>query len=188
MSRRTGVVVAVVAALSMMGGSWAWACTAVPTIMVDAVGSSASSRAPATQGSALIIRGNAVKPNAPVTVRWNAMDGPVIGVGTAGATGSFKIDGAVPATAPGVYYLVAGIDGVGVARTAFEVTGAAGEVSDRATAPIDLWPGSPTGTASGGTGATMVLGLGLLGAGLVVVFGGVAVVTVGRRSKPVSVR
>lgn len=186
--RRAGAAAAAAVMVSMTASSWAWACSASPSInSVDPLGEASPAKAGdgfAWAGSSVQVQGSSVTPMAPVTIRWNATDGPVIGVAPATASGGFAVPATVPAAAPGIYYMVAEVKGVSVARTAFEVTGPAAEA---APAPHSLWatgpsaPAPATSSALGASSSAGVLGVGLLGGGLVVLFAGATFATLGRR-------
>lgn len=191
--RRTGLAVLALAVPSVVGGGLAWACTAFPTILsVEPLAEGSPNAGPGfgAAGSRLSVKGTAVASGAPVTIRWNATEGPIIGVGAATASGKFTVDATVPPSAPGVYYLVANVAGVGVARAAFEVIGEglAPGVSAGAASQASLWAPSPAHAAGRAANPAATIGLGLLGIGLVGVFGGVAVATLARRPRPVTAR
>jgi len=145
-------------ALIVVAGSFAWACTpqAHMQIIPPAFG-------PA--GTQVAVTGGTAYGSAPVEVRWNSPDGPVLAsVQSLTATqGVFHAQVTIPVVSPDVYYLVAVVQGRGVARAAYEVTTAedsAEQTSAAGTPPAkgvsnDLWSGlaASTGAYPASTGA-----------------------------------
>ena len=92
-------------------GSLAWACTPQATF-----GLSTDIGPPGTNVTAT----GASFYGSPVELRWGSSTGPVLATATGPSfTASFK----VPSAAPGYYTIVAqGVDGIGTARSGFEIT------------------------------------------------------------------
>lgn len=193
--RRAWAAAGTAAVATMLGGSWAWACTAAPSIVsVDPLGEASPDAGSGfgLAGSTVRVQGLAVSPGAPVSIRWNATDGPVIGVAPATNNGKFAVAATVPAAAaPGIYYMVADLNGVAVARTAFEVTGpgiAAPAQGGSLWAAAPSAPAPATGSSASGGATSGVVGVGLLGGGLVLLFGGATAATLSRRRGRAAVR
>ncbi|MGH9283080.1 MAG: hypothetical protein ACRD0S_09085, partial [Acidimicrobiales bacterium] len=168
----TAAAAVVVAAL--LGISAAWACTGQPllhlaTDQVGEVGSQAKVEVLANQAVA-----------GPVTLRWNALDGPVLATADTAAGTPATLVATIPEAAPGVYYLVLDTS-AGVARTAFEVTGSAGSASPAA--------GDWDARAAGREGAlsSFRAGVALLVAGLVAL-SVLTLASLGRRRAPAAGR
>ena len=160
----SGVVTVAILALGLS----AFACTLTNLVSVSTpVGS---------PGTAVSVSG-VVLSKSEVVVRWNGADGPVLARATAADFERGAMNFTVPDVAPG-YYVVTMVqdDAQGndmVARAAFQVVGPAGEVTPAtpaafgAPAPADPASGAPLVLAFG----LGLAGLGLLGAGTMVVVG-----------------
>lgn len=131
--------VAVVAAFVLGVASLAWACS--PSAYIS-VGPSA---APA--GSRVTVEGRNFE-NERVEIRWNGIDGPLLGA----ATGpSFRVQVPTPAAAkPGVYYVVA-VANAGKGSAPFEVAESTSSTGDTETSESG---GTTSRTATGGSGST----------------------------------
>ena len=105
----------------------------------------------------------------PVTVRWNALDGPVLAQATVSPGTAATLDVTIPQAAPGVYYLVLDTS-AGVARSAFEVTDQAGSPAT----PASPWATSQAAGDDAPLGSFRA-GVALLAVGLV----GVSALTLG---------
>lgn len=180
--RRVGAVMAVVLSVVMGWGGLAWACTAQPKILsVSPVAATEGVNAEAAPGAgtAVIVTGDAVASEAPVEIRWNAATGPAIGVATSDTEGNFIVPATIPEASPGIYYVVATIDGVGVSRMAYEVTNAGSPFpSPGALTTNQLWSQTPSQAPDGGLAMEVALGVGLMAVGLVALFAGFTFVTV----------
>ncbi len=188
MRRRAAVMSgAAVAALVLGMASFAWACTNFARI--DAINPPADAAR-----SDVTVRGVIAGNNVPVELRWNALNGPVVGVANTDASGNFSVHGVIPDEPPGVYSILAVSNNTGVGRVAFEVTAPAG--TQPAVSPVSvggangpargLWSGYSAGSHSLDSPAAspdmaLRLGVGILGLGLVGAFGGVAVAATRRR-------
>lgn len=176
----------------------AWACTAQLPMSVKP--------GAAAPGTPVTVSGESAR--GPVELRWNGVDGPLVGRAADGS--AFALGFKVPDVAPGVYTLVAlarSSDGTVASKgtASFEVTTASSVagVSQPVAAPsaqtasADLWsgyasadtgPGLATGTEAVGDvvgsrsgSPSLALGVGLLGFGLVALFAGFAVAELRRR-------
>jgi hypothetical protein len=180
----------------MLGGaSLAFACSG----QVNMVGISPPAASAGTsvrvegEGASLVVRASAqpaAASPAAVQLRWNSLDGPVVGTATPDATGHFATSLDVPATAPGVYSLVAVVDNVGWGRAAIEVTPANAALTPAPAPTAWATSGTPatahTGATAGSASATAVAaGAGLLGVGLVALCAGFTV-SVARRRRAAS--
>lgn len=152
--RSTVAVVVAVAGVVLAGMSVAWACTgqALMHMATDSVGEVRS------HARVEVLANQAVA--GPVALRWNALDGPVLARAEVKAGQAATLDATIPDAAPGVYYLVLETS-AGVARSAFEVTGAA------APAPASPWAKAAEPAGAGGPLGSFEAGLALLGVGLV---------------------
>ncbi|MGH9179113.1 MAG: hypothetical protein ACRD0N_11250, partial [Acidimicrobiales bacterium] len=166
------VVAAVVVAL--FGMSAAWACTGQPLmhLATDQVGEAGS------QARVEVLANQAVA--GPVTLRWNALDGPVLATADTAAGTPATLVATIPEAAPGVYYLVLDTS-AGVARTAFEVSGPAGSPSPSA----GDWDARPA--ARDGGLSSFRAGVALLVVGLVAL-SALTLVSLGRRRAPAAGR
>jgi len=182
-------------ALIVVAGSFAWACTTQANLQIipPAFGP-AGTQVPVTGGTG-------VSGVVPVELRWNSPDGPLLATVQSLATqdGVFHAQVTIPAVSPDVYYLVAVVQGQGVARAAYEVTGAADsseQTPATGTRPAkgvasDLWSGlsASTGASSAQSGAALsqapaskgrVAGMAFLALGAMALTGG-AVLAFGRK-------
>lgn len=106
-----------------------------------------------------------------VEVRWDGVNGALLGTGSIDTDGLFRANVVVPAAAPGVYSLVVVADGAGVGRGAFEVTSRARAESAQApplTQAQRHWDRTPTLPAPSGTstGKGMIPGVVVLATGI----------------------
>ncbi len=167
--------------------SFAWACTNFAR--VDAINPPLG----ATQ-SQVTLRGAGVAANAVVELRWNALDGQVIGQANSDAGGAFSVTGTVPDAAPGVYSIIAVSGQTGLGRAAFETVAAPGTPSLRPAVGLDgangsashLWTGYNSGFGGLDSPASspdfvVRLGAGILVIGVIAIGSGTAVVTSRRR-------
>jgi len=165
----------------------AWACIAGPTL-----------DAPVRElkaGDTAVVKGVSYNSN-PVVVRFNALDGPVLGTiaptgGTAGSS-NWNLDGTVaipPGTRPGSYVLITtqpGPDGKLTqipTRALVTVVGAAAPVVGAPLAAAQ--PERPVGLERGesvSTGAKVLVALGV--AGVTLFIAGMAALLAGRREDP----
>ena len=162
---------AVAAAVVTVGGVAAFACTNVATL-----DTSATSGAP---GTAVTMSGFSFAapeegaPPSPVVVRWNGLEGPVLGEFAPDARGLVSGTFAVPNTEPGHYVVVATqVDDKGEpqfgtpARVPFEIVGPDGrrtEVPTRQAAAPDAGSGGSSAPVVGlGVAAVVVFGAGLI--------------------------
>lgn len=159
--RRLGVVGGVVVATMVTLAGLAWACTSF--IRIESI--TPGTEQPATTK----IEGSGAVAGAAVAVRWNGVEGPVIGQAEADEAGRFSIEAAVPEVPAGLYVLVADDGETPVGRAAIEITpGAATAVS-------------PLPVGSSGPALSTQVGIGLLAGGLVLLAGGFALVTLRQR-------
>jgi hypothetical protein len=179
-------------ATAIVTASFAWACTNFAR--VDAINPPLG-----IEQSHVTLRGAGVAANALVELRWNSLQGQVIGQANSDADGAFSVTGTVPDAAPGVYSIIAVSGQTGVGRAAFETVAASDPNS--AQLPVGLnGPQGPnsrlwTGYTSGSTGLdspagapdlALRLGLGILLVGVIGVGVGTAVVSTRRRRVPVA--
>ena len=152
--RSTVAMVMAVAGVALAGMSVAWACTGQPLmhLATDSVGEVRS------HARVEVLANEAVA--GPVALRWNALDGPMLASAEVKAGQATTLDATIPDAAPGVYYLVLQTS-AGVARSAFEVTGAPGSAS---TSP---WAKAAEPAAADGPLGSFEAGLAVLGVGLV---------------------
>lgn len=151
----------------------AFGCTAVPEIQAGIFNGPALSR------TAVSVSGFGT---APVQVHWNTVEGPVLAT-LAGPVASGQIT--VPASSPGVYYLIAVQQTPGSfqkAVTSFEVSGPAGAAAPDSAVPAASLPDAATfgGQTSDGLSA-VATGLVVLSAGVFVLMAGVCVAELRRR-------
>lgn len=168
--RTAGAFLGIVAAAVLALAAVAFACT--PSNLVSL------STPVGVPGTAVSVSGSLLSPN-DVVVRWNGADGPVLTRATAADFERGALNFTVPdAAAPG-YYTVTAVqsDAHGndiVARAAFQVVGPAGQVVPAQpaafAAPVSNDPASSGVTLALVFGAGLA-GLGLLGAGGIVVAG-----------------
>jgi hypothetical protein len=156
----------------------AWACTAFTSLKTPATGV-AESQIDVT-GQSLISPGQPIRA---VELRWNALNGPVLAQAQADDSGRITASVTVPAASPGVYYVVAVVDGRAVARSAFEVTPPPG-VAATAPNPGGLRASDALANPSTGGSTGPQAGVILLAVGLVLLAGGLGSVVIrsGRRA------
>jgi len=139
--RQKALLLASAAALILSATGLAWACT--PQSYLFPLSPKAGA-----PGTKITVTGkqSLATDGAPVELRWNSQNGPLVGTGLAGDS-PFTATATVPDVAPGIYYLVvAGPNGQGLTRTAFEVTASPGAASSSAksaspTGATELWSG-----------------------------------------------
>ena len=178
-------VAAAVAAVVLVGAT-AWACIAGPTLNL--------APAQVRPGQQVALSGFSYNGDLPIVVRFNALDGPILGTftpveGRFGDPESLAGTVTIPAdTKPGSYVLIAtqsnpdGSLGQVPVRALLTVTSPGGApIVGAAVAPAEL--GRPVGPVvthtSVSTGALILVGLGT--AGLAMFLAGVASVLAGRR-------
>lgn len=181
MNRRTqaGVLFAASAAFLVVSSA-AWACTAFTSLKGPASGP-AESRIQMT-GESLVRSSPA---NRAVELRWNSLTGPVLAEVQAEVNGSISTEVSVPAALPGVYYVVAIVEGRAVARSAFEVTAPPGSVQASNTpSPQPSLRGSdrPGTLSTHDSTSGLARGAAFLAIGMVVLVAGCGV-AVGRSSR-----
>ncbi|HSH58973.1 MAG TPA: hypothetical protein VK988_04895 [Acidimicrobiales bacterium] len=188
MRSRGAVVATSIVGLVLAMASVAWACTIQARIVAVTPGSG-------TERSALTVRGEGLGQSStgaplPVEIRWNALDGPVVGTAVADPSGNFSAEVTVPEAAPGVYSLLVVAEGAGLGRTAFEVTPSAVAPVPASPSPVaDAWAGDSAGVASPdapAAGLGLTVGVGMLAVGLVALFSGFTVAV--SRRRPARVR
>lgn len=135
----------------------------------------------ATPGDTVVVRGQAVKSSAPVKIRWNGVNGPILAAATPDARGAFSAPVVVPDVAPGIYSLTLQTQDAGVNRTTFEVTAPASSAT--ASPRAQLWPSFATqpSIATPAPGGANAAGVALLSFGLVALAGGSTAAVVRRR-------
>lgn len=184
--RVVGLLALGVVAVVLGVAGYAWACT--PQARIVALSPTA-----APVHSALTVRGEALVPMAPVEVRWDGVEGAVIGSGTADASGGFSSVVNVPEAKPGVHVIVAVVRAprsVYAARTTFEVTASAGDAvttaADSARNPsrFDASERAAASEAESAVRTPLVVGAALLAVGGAALLSGFAVATQWRRRLP----
>lgn len=175
------LVAAVVGVVALAGV--AFACTPKPQVF-------ALDAAAARPGEQVVVSGTmpptpgATGALAPIQIRWDATDGPVLAEVPVEPGGSFTATITVPQDAePGWSYIAASADdqATGVARAALEVTGDAQAVT-ASSSPWDLSSDLAATQAAGqGISAPVAAGAGMLGLGLVGLFAGAATAAVSAR-------
>lgn len=156
-----GGVAALVAAAGM-----AWACTGQPVMQL-----AGQPMGEAGSRVALNVLASPQLEKAPVSVHWNALNGPTLATASLSAEGG-KMEVTVPQVSPGVYYLVLDAGEAGVGRAAFEVTAPAGVAAER-----NAW--DPGERPASRTSGPLAAGMGMLAVGLVGL-GGFGLVTAAR--------
>lgn len=175
LTRLLAAVAVAVAAATAAVATGAWACFPLPVLSVQP-------RASGPVGAQMTVEGVDFGEGVGTEVRWNALDGPLLG---RGPNDRFRVPVTIPAAEDGTYVIVAlsrRVDGsVGVkAAAAFQVesnlpTGPAPPAADRA-ADGDAAPG-PTKLST-----AAIAGLALTGGALFTV-GGVAGACLARRKR-----
>ncbi len=182
--RRLGALVFGTAATAVVFTAAAWACIAGPTLDVTPRQASA--------GSQVTLKGVSYNRN-PVMVRFNALDGPVIGTiqptGGSGTSSNWNLEGTVtlPADAkPGNYVLIAtqpSTDGKLTQIPTRALVSISGTTPPVVGAPLDAQPVErPVGLIeadSVSTGAKVLVGLGV--AGVAMFLAGIAALVASRR-------
>jgi hypothetical protein len=163
------------AAVSVVVGATAFACTNLATLNLSSTAGKAGDTVTVTGSSFAVGRGDA--PTIPVQLRWNGVDGMVLAETVPDRAGNISATFAVPKGAPGYYVLVAtqkdasGVDTYGTpARASYQILGPNGQsvVTPPASAAAASVPSEPS--SSGIIALTVglgVLGLALSGAGFV---------------------
>lgn len=158
MGGRRLVTAAFGGAAALLGAAGiAFACTGQPVMQL-----AGQPMGEAGSKVALNVLASAQLEKAPVSVHWNAINGPILATASLSAEGG-KMEVTVPQVGPGVYYLVLDAGEAGVGRAAFEVTAPAG-----APAQPSAWDAGerPASRTSGPLTAGMVmLAVGLVGLG-----------------------
>jgi hypothetical protein len=163
------------AAVSVVVGAAAFACTNLATLNLSSTAGKAGDTVTVTGSSFAVGRGDA--PTVPVQLRWNGVDGKTLAEVTPDRAGNISATFTVPDGMPGYYVLVAtqrdakGVDAYGTpARASYQILGPNGQsvVTAPASAAAAPLPSEPSSTGiialTVGLG---VLGLALFGAGFV---------------------
>ena len=173
--RKGALAFAAGAAVSVIVGAAAFACTNLATLNLSSTAGKAGDTVTVTGSSFAVGRGDA--PTFPVQLRWNGVDGMVLAETTPDRAGNISATFTVPEGMPGYYVLVAtqknasGVDTYGTpARASYQILGANGQsvVTPPAGAAAAAVPSAPS--SSGIIALTVglgVLGLALFGAGFV---------------------
>ncbi len=179
--RKAGFGVIGVTMMVMAWASVSFACSVLPQVSYSLLPESA------TPGSTVMVKGQNVRSQAQVEIRWNGVGGKVLASATP-VNGAFSVPVQVPEVAPGIYSLMLVTDNAGVGRTAFEVVGSAADTRTLEPA-AQLWPQSHGPVPADGTAADpSLVGIGLLAVGLVGLFAGSTVAVARRRRATVEVQ
>jgi len=177
-ARRVGVAVAaaVLGTVLVLAGL-AWACTNFVRIdsLVPATNSASTTPTAA-------VRGSGAAAGATVELRWNGIEGPVIGRAKADQSGAFSAEASIPDVSPGIYTVIANDGHNPVGRAAIEVgasPGGAVLATPAAGAGFTAHPAPGFGSPS--AGFPPQLGITILAVGLGALASGFALVTVRRR-------
>jgi hypothetical protein len=150
--------------------SLAWACTTQSTVDPLPVQSGPA-------GTEMTVTGTPTRPGH-VEIRWNGINGPVVGATDDATASHFAVDITIPREAPpGVHYLVLVDENNMVGPAAFKVTSSSAS-SDVASVWSETDP-RPLPTSSHNT--SLVAGVALLAVGLVTLSAGTAIAAVRRR-------
>jgi len=150
----------------------AWACTNF--VRIDSLVAATNSMSSAPTAA---VRGSGAAAGATVELRWNGVDGPIIGRAKADQAGAFSAQASIPDVSPGIYTVIANDGHNPVGRAAIEVGAGAllATPAPRFTATPAPGFGSPT------TGFAPQLGITVLAVGLVGLASAFALITVRRR-------
>lgn len=140
----------------------------------------AATPASSSAGATVAVTGSALMPEKAVEVRWDSVTGPVLGTASTDAEGTFAASVVVPAAAPGAYSLIVVSDGVGAARTAFEVVNPSARAGAQPVA-VGLQAPLSRQAAPVDASASSDLVSAMLAVGLVVLFSVLALVGLHRR-------
>lgn len=168
---------AVIAAAIATLGAWAGVAFACTVLAPEVYSITPESAAP---GSTVVVRGQDVRSDAPVEIRWNAAKGDLLAVAMPEAR-ALSTTVRIPDVAPGVYYLNLVASDGRVGRAAIEVAAAEGTVS--APAP-QLWPSTGAEPAVEAGRGSSSAGVALLAVGVVGLFAGATVAVIRRRRVP----
>jgi hypothetical protein len=184
---RRGVAVAggLVAAVFLLAGAAAFACTNLATL-------SLSSNA-GKPGDVVTVTGSSYRMPSGVTtgvqLRWNALDGPVLAEAVPDKVGNISASITIPQAAPDTYVVIAvlkdarGNDTSGTpSRAQFQVVGGAGAAAPQ---PAIAQQTPVASTASSGSAAPLALLLGLGALGLLLFCGGIAATARGTHTRTV---
>lgn len=184
---RRGVAVAggLVAAVFLLAGAAAFACTNLATL-------SLSSNA-GKSGDVVTVTGSSYRMPSGVTtgvqLRWNALDGPVLAEAVPDKVGNISASITIPQAAPDTYVVIAvlkdarGNDTSGTpSRAQFQVVGGAGAAAPQ---PAIAQQTPVASTASSGSAAPLALLLGLGALGLLLFGGGIAATARGTHTRTV---
>lgn len=174
----------------MVAGAAAWACVSGPAVNLSTVN--------AKPGQEITVTGTNFSKSDPVTVRWNALDGPIVGQFGAPQSGAISGTVTVPADAKaGNYVLILSQSSANGQLSQLPVRALLTVTPDGAASPVVGAPvatqqtGRATGLATSDnsiSGASLALiGLGVAGVGMFVA--GMAALFAGRRGRaPEAVR
>lgn len=175
MKRRSILVGSLLLGLTTLIATAAWACTEFTSLIAPK--SAAPTELVEVKGTGKVSPNDAGKL---MEVRWNDVKGPVLVTANA-AQISEGVQTALPATADGIYFLVAVVDGRGVARTSIEVR----SPNALPSAPVDNRPQVTATEALPPASATPtspeVIGVSLLVVGSLALLGGTLFVTTRRK-------
>lgn len=174
MQRRSILVGSLILGLTTLIATAAWACTEFTSLVAPK--SAAPAEMVEVKGTGRVAPNEAGKL---MEVRWNDVKGPVLTTASASQI-SEGVRTALPATADGIYFLVAVVDGRGVARTSIEVRSPNGALG----APADNRPqvaATEAAPASTTSASPEVIGVGLLVVGSLALLGGTLFMTTRRK-------
>lgn len=175
MKKKGALLFAAGAALTLVVGATAFACTNLATLNLSSPAGKVGDTITVTGSSFQVGRGDAA--TLPVQLRWNGVNGTVLAETVPDRAGNISATFTVPEGAPGYYVLVAtqrdakGVDTYGTpARASYQILGANGQsvVTPPAAASAASLPSEPS--SSGIIALTVglgVLGLALFAAGFV---------------------
>ena len=169
--RGVALVMGLGAALVLVAGAAAFACTNLATLNLSSnVGKA---------GDVVTVTGSSYRMPSGVTtgvqLRWNALDGPVLAEAVPDKVGNISAQVTIPQAAPDTYVIVAvlkdarGADTSGTpSRAQFQILGGAGRNAPQP-AIAQQTPAASTSSSSSTAPLALLVGLGVLG---VVLFGG----------------
>ncbi|MEJ7763992.1 MAG: hypothetical protein WKF86_00690 [Acidimicrobiales bacterium] len=148
--------VGMASAAVLAGTSAGWACVPQPLLTLTPVASG-------PEGTEVIV--NAYSVSGRAEIRWNAIDGPMLGTGQGPV---FSVPLKVPSSAPGLYTVLLLERGPGGAlgstgRAAFQVTGG----TQPAPGPFTTATHAPSPRSSSVTASKVLAGAGLLAVGAI---------------------
>ena len=170
MKKRGALLVTAAAAVSVVVGATAFACTNLATLNLSSTAGKSGDPVTVT-GSSFNVNSRDLSASTPVNIRWNGTEGAVLATVMPDKAGNISATFAIPDGQPGYYVIVAtqknaqGVDAYGTpARASYQILGANGQ---SVVTPAVSSAGSTVASSPSSSGIiALTVGLGALGLAL----------------------